>query len=773
MKATTILALGTASMLALVAPAMAQAPAGQPTTTGTTAPPQGSTDTTATPDSAGEIVVTAQRRTERVTDVPISITVANQAQLQRQQVNTLNDLNRVAPSLEIQQAPGQNTGGGGSIRGLGTQTFSAGAVASVGLVVDQVSQGNANIADLFDVARIEVLKGPQGTLFGLTTSAGVINITTNAPDPSRFAAIVHSELSHDGTAGSRFGNQVVQGVVNVPLADNAAIRVSGLLNRRQGVDRNAYTGDLNDTNRYGGRARLLWKPTDTLTVNLIGDYTQNRVYNGGDFFTFVKTAGAGEVAFGGALVDPVGITSRLASCGVTVGVGNRDFCTRQTFSDRFRNYGGSLQVDYAAGPFTVTSITAARRAEERGLGAATNVFRADPLELQVQNGPVDRRLTLVTQEVRLSSPAHEPVEYTVGVFASHQEEKRTPESLSVTLTPFPGLNIPIVRSLGANDTITDNSMAVFGQATIHLAPKFRLITGARYTAEDISLRRYNLDLGTANNFQRQALGTDRFSYRVGAQYDLAPRTMVYATVSRGYKGGQIATPSLPLTPYVVKPEIPQDYELGLKTTLFGSWVLDANAFYDKVKSFQLQQCTVNPATAAISCVQTNVDGVKSRGAEINLFGRVFEGLSVNTGFIFAKATFPKNSLGTDGTNIGGSQLPYAPKYKFTFSGEYEHPVSEAFKGFVAGDAVWKSRIRYESNSLRETSYQAHWLVGGRVGVRTADDRYALAIFARNLFDTHEPQLLQSSLPYNGASNVGAIYGPQSFRQVGLSLDAKF
>jgi iron complex outermembrane receptor protein len=125
---------------------------------------------------------------EKVTSVPISITVADAGQLERQQVRTVEDLARIAPSLEMTAAAGQGTGGGGEIRGIGTQTFSQGAVASVGIVVDQVSQGNANISSLFDIARVEVLKGPQGTLFGLTTSAGVINITTNKPDMTKFSA---------------------------------------------------------------------------------------------------------------------------------------------------------------------------------------------------------------------------------------------------------------------------------------------------------------------------------------------------------------------------------------------------------------------------------------------------------------------------------------------------------------------------------------------------------------------------------------------------------
>lgn len=751
----SIAALASASVIALAAPAQAQdAAAAQ-------APEAASSD----------IIVTAQRKQEKVTEVPISITVANAAQLERQQVNTMNDLNRIAPSLEIQQAPGQNTGGGGSIRGIGTQTFSAGAVASVGVVVDQVSQGNANISDLFDVSRIEVLKGPQGTLFGLTTSAGVINITTNAPDFDAFSARVRGEISDAGTAGSKFGNQVIQGVVNVPLAPNAAIRVSGVANMRQGVNRNLTTGKLNDSDRYGVRARLLWEPTDKLTVNVIGDYAKARAENGGDFFTFVKTSGAG-TALGGLLNDSTGITARLASCGVTAREGNQDYCTSQSYVGHTENYGGSLQLDYEAEPFTITSVTAYRHSTETGYGAASNVFRGDPLELQVANGPVNRRLSLFTQELRISSPSDQFFEYTAGAFFSHQKQLRDPETLAVTVVPFPGLVIPIASNAGSDDSIVDQSLAFFGQGTFHLSPSLRLIAGGRYTTDRLSLDRFNYQTSVAS---KTVLDVDNFSYKLGAQYDLARNTMVYATASRGFKGGQIATPSAPAAPFVVLPEIPTAYEAGLKTTLFGGWVADLSVFYQKIKNFQAQQCTVD-GNGVISCVQKNIDGVKSRGAEINFFGKVFNGLSLNTGFIYAKATYPTGFLGTDGSNIGGSQLAYAPKYKFTLSGEYEVPVTSRFNGFLAVDTVWKSRVRYEANSNSETTFRPHWLVGGRIGVRTEDNRYSLSVFGRNLFNVHEPSLLQSSFPYTtdtGEQNIGAIYGPQSFRQVGLSFDAKF
>jgi iron complex outermembrane receptor protein len=231
----------------------------------------------------------------------------------------------------------------------------------------------------------------------------------------------------------------------------------------------------------------------------------------------------------------------------------------------------------------------------------------------------------------------------------------------------------------------------------------------------------------------------------------------------GFKGGQIATPT-GAAPYVVQPEIPTSYEMGLKSTLLGGWVLDTSLFYSTIKNFQAQQCTTSNL-GSISCVQTNIDGVKSRGAEINLFGKVTQNLSLNTGFIWAKATYPKGYLGTDGTNIGGTQLAYAPEYKFTLSGEYTQKLTENVNGFFALDTVWKSRLRYEANSFTESTFRPHWTVGGRVGVRTADDRFTVAVFARNLFNVHEPALMQTSFPTATA--------PMSARSMGRSPSARW
>ncbi|HAF42815.1 MAG TPA: TonB-dependent receptor [Sphingobium sp.] len=731
----SILAMAGVSTLAITAPAFAQ----------DAAAPQEAAE-----EASSDIIVTAQRRQEKVTEVPISITVASQKQLERQQVNNLNDLNRVAPALEIQSAPAQNTGGGGSIRGIGTQSFSPGAVASVGVVVDQVSQGNANISDLFDVSRIEVLKGPQGTLFGLTTSAGVINITTNAPDPTQFSGRVRTELSDAGTAGSQYGQQVVQGVINVPISATSALRVSGMSNTRQGVNRNAVTGDWNDVNRYALRGRFLWNATEDLTVNLIGDWSKGTTENSGDFFTFISNTAAN--------------TALLNSCGITPGEGNQTYCLANGYRGSTKAWGGSAQVDYDAGPLTLTSITAYRKTDVNSGGG--NIYRADALASRLTSGPTGTDLRLFTQEFRASSNNNDLLEYTIGAFYSNQKTVQQPERFTIRVTLPNGVTITPVNTPGALNEIKDESLSVFGQGTLHASDSLRLILGARYTGGRLSLDRTDAGTG-ATSFE--VLNVDKVSWKTGVQYDIARDIMAYATAARGFKGGQIAVPTAPLLPYVVQPEIPMSYEAGLKATLFGGAVLDVSLFYSKIKNFQAQECNVNPTTAQLVCAQTNIDGVKTRGAEVNLFGQISDRLSMNTGFIYTKATYPGGFIGNDGTDIGGSQLAYSPRYKFTLSGEYEQPLTGAINGFLAVDTIWKSRIRYQNTSRSEETFRPHWTVGGRLGVRSEDERYSAGLFVRNLFNVHEPSILQS----NFGSGVGAIYGPQSFRQVGLQLDAKF
>ena len=232
-------------------------------------------------------------------------------------------------------------------------------------------------------------------------------------------------------------------------------------------------------------------------------------------------------------------------------------------------------------------------------GPASNIFRADPLILEIVSRPGgSTNIDLFTQEFRLSSPSNQFFEYTVGAFYSHQKTEADQSTFDLTLHLFPGVDVPAVRNLGALNHVLDESLAVFGQGTFHVAPSFRLIAGGRYTGERIALDGQNLGTLFAGGHDgysyQQRYNKEVVSYRFGAQYDVARHTMVYATVSRGYKGGQIALPTDPsLPPGVLLAEIPTDYEAGLKSTLFGGWIADLSVFYEKFRNFQAQQCLSN------------------------------------------------------------------------------------------------------------------------------------------------------------------------------------
>ncbi|HEV7691712.1 MAG TPA: TonB-dependent receptor [Hyphomonadaceae bacterium] len=762
-------ALTSASVIAITASAAAQQPA-------TPAQPQRESQ-----QASDVIVVTAQKREENIQDVPISITVANQAQLERQQVNTLTDLTRIAPSLEINNSPGQDSGGGGQIRGIGTQSFQQGAVGSVGVVVDQVSQGNTNISNLFDLARVEVLKGPQGTLFGLTTSAGVINMVTNAPEFDRFSARLRTELAYDGAVGSDFGQQVYQGLINVPFSDNAALRVSANVNQRQGVDRNTITGDLDEHDSYSLRGRFLWEPSDNLTVNVIGDYSQSEG-DGPDFFVVFKATDNALPPAGPPGSPPrPSLEDFLAACGIVASEDNRNYCTDRTSSlhDESKSSGLSAQVDYDLGDFVLTSITAGRKVDSGP--SFLNIFRLDQsnpaihtYDSGIVGGPTNGETNLITQEFRITSASGSPVEYTAGLFYSNQNETRPPSPFNVyAKVPFPPFEINPVSNTGNNVDIGDFSAAVFGQATFNVNEQLRLIAGARYTQE-------TLKVSTAtptNTFSRVArTEINNTSWRAGVQYDVTPDLMTYATVAKGYKGPQIAigNPTNPLSvPQVIEPEIPTSYEIGLKNTLFnGLLFTDANVFYSEIENYQGQLCTPNVPPPGLTCIPQNINGVVSKGAEINIFGRPMDHLTLTSGLIYNRAEYPGGFLGQDGSNLAGEQLISAPEWKFTLGGEYEQPLTAGMTGFVAADTVYKSEIRFAASTDPNVTYDAHWILGGRIGVRSEDGAWTAALFGRNLTNEHEPILRFQNFP-EGAGNYGQILTAQSFRLVGVSLDYKF
>jgi iron complex outermembrane receptor protein len=732
----------TVSTLAVAAPAYAQTNAADAHASGDAA------------NTGADIVVTAQKRSESVQKVPVAITVVTSQVLARQNINMVVDLKRSVPSLEFAQ-PGQSPGSGGFIRGLGTTISTSTGEASVGLVIDQVPQGNVPQSNVFDVSRVEVLRGPQGTLYGQSVSAGLVNVVTNAPVIGKFSGYAQAELANDGTAGSEYSRRIVRAVVNVPVGKDAALRVAGHYDMIDDVTHNNLLNQGSKRDDRGVRARFLWQPSDDFTLNVIGDYNNVAAKNP-PYFSFYKTADAG-------------LTAVLKNCGITLGASNADNCTPVNQYNNQENYGLSVQADMKLGTHTLTWISAYRRDDARQVASIDGLptaSLASPYP-NITYGPGRYDQHLFSQEIRLSSPTGTRFEYVVGGYYSNYSATRNylnnlqlyflPTSLTTAYTRRPQVQ----------------SLAAFGQATYRLTDALRLIAGGRYTSNEVQDRSLTIsNAGGATGYFNPSSTVHNFSWKGGAQYDLSRRLMAYATVSRGFKGQTYDDDTnLGVSPAYVKPEIPTSIEVGLKGQVLDNKIgFDLNLFHTNVQNYQAQVCAADLTRGAI-CSAQNISKVVSKGVELGVFGQPIPGLSINGGVIYVHAVFPQGFIGTDGSDLGGYQLTNSARWKVTGSAEYEAQLTNSVAGFISADTVYRSRVRYVTSGGEDVTFKPHFITGARLGARFDNAKYEIAIFARNLFNIAEPTLRYNS-PI-GTNTTTQILTDGSFRVVGLSGNMKF
>jgi iron complex outermembrane recepter protein len=728
-----------------------------------------------------EIVVTAQKKTESIQSVPVSITLVSEDELAREGVNTLSDLTRASASLEF-AAPGTSSvGGGGYIRGIGTNSFGYSAQASVGVVLDGVVLGNTHVLSLFDLARVEVLKGPQGTTFGNSVSAGVINITTNAPDPSKTAFGFQSEYASK-SAGSDYGRYMIRAYGNLPLSETTAIRVTAHSETEDGVFHNTTTGADSGRVDDGFRVRLLSKPSDDLTINLIADYNRTTEHDHNALQYRIAPSGST-------------LAAALAACGVTPGEKNFENCSSYHDTSYEQVKGVSAQIDYNFGSSTFTSITSFRsrdtatqgdiltipEAAWQGLPPPTNLGLDEIAPGWGPSGPQTHAKSQWSQEFRIASNPGAKLEYVAGLFALGYKDDVNeggvvglflPVPLSPTATAIPCFIGTCFQNELPNDTLAlvhTRDTAAFGNITYHFSDTTRGIAGLRYTKSTVS---ESITIDPTQPFQSISVDASKFSYRLGVQHDLSSRSMVYGTVSSGYKGPQISdalSSGLPLSG--VNPEIPTSYEVGFKTSAFDNRLaIDADVFYTTIKDYQGQLCLPN-AQQTITCTPTNVDGVVTKGVEVDIFGNPVKGLTLNLSGIYNPATYPSGYTGSDGTDLGGTQLTRAAKEKITFSSEYATPITSRGTELVVGaDATWRSAVSIYPSASPLFIESSGTIVNARVGLKF-NQGWSVYLFGRNLGSTAFPRDFFPT-PF-AAGGLWQALDSSDRKIVGIQLNGKF
>ncbi len=718
----------------------------------TTPPAAEAADTTATD---GDIVVTAQRRTENLRDVPIAITVVNGQAIRETGANQLADIAQRAPSLNFTATPGVPNF---AIRGVGTNSFDYGIESAVGIAVDDVNitlPRYVPLNSLADVERVEVLRGPQGLLFGKNTTAGLISIATTKPQLGEFGSIGRVQ------AGSRDQVQA-QAVVNLPLGADAALRVAGGYQYQKPSTQLVGPGRLDPVRRYFGTAKLLWEPTDRLSLYAIVDYQNN---SGVEAYSTIRKFGGNDptpipAAFR-PFAPPNFVFQQNSALGVLASPENNRTAIGSTKVVRDeRSFGAQLTASYDAGAATITSVTAYRDLNAR----ANNDVDQTPIAFFDTNVANSQSYQL-SEELRVSNSGPGFIDYTAGLYFFRQQIDAQilqagtfgifPASTPLRLSPVNGQ---------LNFDYGTKSYAGFAQLTFNLTPSLRLIVGGRYTRDEItSTTTVTAVPGVCNlvtfllSGGQRCVGTlaapivanraaDGFSTRAGIEYALAPTANLYATYTRGYKGPAVS--SAAGVAFAVDPEKVDAYEIGAKFDLADRRVsLNVAGFINDFRDFQAQ--VFDPAlNGGLGSFRTgNASKLKTRGVEAEAVLRPIRGVSLSGGVTYLDTRYGNYnvacyfgqtaaqgcSLPGPSFNAAGSPLVGASKWTTSLAANVDQPIGNDLKVFVNADWRYRSRFYYAINDPN-TIQEGYSLVNATVGIGDLGDHARVSVFVRNLFD---------------------------------------
>lgn len=761
-----------------------------------------------------DVVVTAERRSESLQQVPIAVSVVSGQELSDRNMHGLTDLQFMAPSVQYNAY----TGGGFQIRGVGTQTVNLTSEQDVGIVIDDVVQGieetdfaAPSYQALTDIDHVEVLKGPQGTLFGKNSSVGVIQIITKKPELNTY--------EEDGSISYGSGNEMwAQANVNVPLSDDVAMRVSGWDERRDGYIDNVYTGqELSGYDEYGVRGKLLWQPRSDLSVYLIAE--DSHTIDTGNGTLTLRSCGSGFVTFSPCATD--------AAYGVVAGPTNDKVALDGPTGSETSTASSSLHVDYNLGDGdTLTSVTAfIHKTQTEGVDPDASPLRV--LSIDTTQTHAEE----FTQELRLTSPSDQFLEYTLGAFFYRVNDDEA-NVLAGTFDFLPN-NSPVLLSNGFADPSATGgqtligshttSYAGYGQATAHITDKFSLTGGLRLTHDDLwagvhvgpypNICEFGYAFGgpchtitLPSPVLAATAEHTNLSGRAIAKYDFTDNLNAYVSFATGYKGPAVSY-SASLLPFAVRPETSKDYEFGVKSQFFDKRLtLNADVFYEKYSQFQADSYVYDSANpGASNFVLGNAGGLESKGIEADSTWVATDNLTLTGNLAYTPTKFtqfaiqcqdgytnpatppgqcnyipPGSPAGTpDQFNAAGYPLPQAPKFSYTVAADYVQPVMSGYmlEGYV--DWAWHSST-YTVVANPYTIQQGYGLLGMNIGIGPEEGSWKLSVFARNLLDQKFvsaifPTYLDNgaltgiALPTQGYANVPNI---ESQRTVGVKLEVK-
>ncbi|HEP8991299.1 TPA: TonB-dependent receptor [Pseudomonas aeruginosa] len=746
------------------------------------APPLASSVPDKADTALGKVTVTARRREEDSQKVPTPITVLGGETLEAQRISRVQDLQQVLPSVNVAYIHARQSSV--AVRGIGNNPASDGLEGSAGIYLDNVYLGRPGMAvfDLLDIEQLELLRGPQGTLFGKNTTAGVLNISTRAPT---FTAERTVEVS-----GGQDGYFQGRGTVSGPLGETLAGRLSAYRTRDDGYIKNIHDDNyLNGGERQGARGQLLFEPNEDFSLRWIADYNEEDSSNGS------------MVVYGGA--------ERFWQRAALVGASPLRDPQRRKVNINGRQHvsvhqgGSSLEANWnLAGGYRLTSISAYRYwhftpANDEQL----NVSAINDTGVEVH----DRQFS---QEIRLASPTGGAFDYVVGAYAFRQN---LGNKTFTSYGPLADLYL-LGANLGAlNDTyskangkIETDSFALFAQGTWHLTERLDFTAGLRGTYEEknAKVERFAPLGGAAVGGVGAAVRNGQLgAYDSGdlSQYNFAPSALLslsyqfsddllgYASLSHGEKSGGVnlavgSAPSAGADSLLVGPERANDAELGLKSTLFDRrLLLNANLFWTGIHGYQATTLYQAPGSTQLVQVLANAGSVRSRGLEFEATALPLRGLTLNfngsyndvTYLSFKDAPCPAEVSTRPGApsscDLTGQRVVGASKWIANLNGEYQWRLDDRFQPYVSASYAYRSAAEGTLDNSDLSKIDGYALVNLAAGLRSdlGDGQLDTSVWLKNAFD--KDYYLSAFASING-SYTASVGQP---RTLGISLRYDF
>jgi iron complex outermembrane receptor protein len=714
-----------------------------------------------------EVIVTSGKRPENIQDVPGSVLVVTAAAMERQNVRDFDDIVKIAPSVTITKTS-QPANNSINIRGIGTYAYSIATEPSVAVVIDDVPQAfqAAAFAALVDVQRVEVLRGPQNTLFGKAASAGVISITTQPPTDH-----VTARVDAMGTDDHEFR---LQATVSGPIAETLKFRLAANYSDYRGNIYNLTTGEwLNGQSDTTLRGKLVWEPSEDWTVTLSPYITRTLAS---------CCVGAQYFISPGVTAGRNNTPQSVVLAGITPGPENTR--TRMDVNARGNalNYGTGLKISRRLGGFTLDSISSYDRYDlyDRQDTDSTDIDFSQFAPTAPRGGSANGgyfKINSITQELRLTSPAESRLTYVAGLYYSETNSERYFVRGSNTLGIYNGLtSLPTTNGTAYSAYLSRAeavNYAAFGQGTFQVNENLDVLAGLRLNREEI---RYTFhDLGNRVTYGSPECSTTSptlpietcnddtsVTGRAGLRYRFTPEIMAFATYSRGYKGmaydltstlttrTPLASGPLRGTPTAdavaakqpIRAETVDSYEIGLKTSFFDRRLIwNITAFNMIFEGFQAQSRDL----ITNQNVLNSIGEVTSRGVETELSAALSDRLTVSGSGAYNRAVmedFPNASCFGQQTaaqgcvgglqDLSGKPLFNAPRWNFNLSGQYEAPIDDHLTAFFQVGGRWQSKVIFNLLQDPDSVQEAYGIVNVAAGVR--GDRWRASVFVNNLFD---------------------------------------